>query len=180
MCRQVIQFLNRHLKQAGKIRAHEREDLNNALHTDGLAFGEASLASLVLVSAGFTLDSELRVQAISPRTCCSEGHSVKPLATAKEAVANGQAEISQEAGAQARAGARRFRARENGGPEQPDIRQRPADRRPRHSRVRRLVPPEPRLAFNRTVVLQYRIHLEQRGYAPATINLRLAAIRRVS
>ena len=32
---------------------------------------------------------------------------------------------------------------------------------------------EPRLAFNRTVVLWYRIHLEQRKYAPATINLRL-------
>src|SRR5713226_10283607 len=32
---------------------------------------------------------------------------------------------------------------------------------------------EPRLAFNRTVVLRYRIFLEQRGYAPATINLRL-------
>ena len=39
---------------------------------------------------------------------------------------------------------------------------------------------EPRLAFNRTVVLRYRIHLEQRGYAPATINLRLAAVRRIS
>jgi hypothetical protein len=26
---------------------------------------------------------------------------------------------------------------------------------------------EPRLAFNRTVVLRYRIHLEQGGYAPA-------------
>jgi hypothetical protein len=38
---------------------------------------------------------------------------------------------------------------------------------------------EPRLAFNRTVVLRYRIHLEQRGYAPATINLRLAAVRRI-
>src|SRR5438128_11471148 len=33
---------------------------------------------------------------------------------------------------------------------------------------------EPRLAFNRTVVLRYRIHLEQQQYAPATINLRLA------
>jgi len=32
---------------------------------------------------------------------------------------------------------------------------------------------EPRLAFNRTVVLRYRIYLEQRHYAPATINLRL-------
>jgi hypothetical protein len=39
---------------------------------------------------------------------------------------------------------------------------------------------EPRLAFNRAVVLRYRIHLEQRHYAPATINLRLAAARRVA
>lgn len=36
---------------------------------------------------------------------------------------------------------------------------------------------EPRLALNRALVLRYRIHLEQRGYAPATINLRLAAVR---
>ena len=39
---------------------------------------------------------------------------------------------------------------------------------------------EPRIAFNRTVVLRYRIHLEQRKYAPATINLRLAAVRRIA
>ncbi len=39
---------------------------------------------------------------------------------------------------------------------------------------------EPRLAFNRTVVLRYRIHLEQQAYAPATINLRLAAVRRIA
>jgi integrase len=39
---------------------------------------------------------------------------------------------------------------------------------------------EPRLAFNRTVVLRYRIHLEQKLYAPTTINLRLAAVRRVA
>jgi integrase len=39
---------------------------------------------------------------------------------------------------------------------------------------------EPRLAFNRTVVLRYWIHREQRGFAPATINLRLAAVRRVA
>jgi integrase len=39
---------------------------------------------------------------------------------------------------------------------------------------------EPRLAFNRTVVLRYRIHLEQQHYAPTTINLRLAAVRRVA
>ena len=39
---------------------------------------------------------------------------------------------------------------------------------------------EPRLAFNRTVVLRYRIFLEQQAYAPATINLRLAAVRRIA
>jgi hypothetical protein len=39
---------------------------------------------------------------------------------------------------------------------------------------------EPRLAFNRAVVLRYRIHLEQRAYTPATINLRLAAVRRIA
>ena len=39
---------------------------------------------------------------------------------------------------------------------------------------------EPRLAFNRTVVLRYRIHLEHSGLAPATINLRLAAVRRIA
>jgi hypothetical protein len=36
---------------------------------------------------------------------------------------------------------------------------------------------EPRLAFNRTVVLRYRIFLEQKQYAATTINLRLAAVR---
>jgi hypothetical protein len=39
---------------------------------------------------------------------------------------------------------------------------------------------EPRLGLNRTVVLRYRIHLEQKLYAPATINLRLAAVRRLA
>ena len=39
---------------------------------------------------------------------------------------------------------------------------------------------EPRLAFNRTVVLRYRIYLEQRHLAATTINLRLAAVRRVA
>ena|SRR5208282_4485346 len=36
------------------------------------------------------------------------------------------------------------------------------------------------LALNRTVVLRYRIFLEQKQYAPTTINLRLAAVRRVA
>lgn len=39
---------------------------------------------------------------------------------------------------------------------------------------------EPRLSLNRTVVTRYRIALEQRRYAPATINLRLAAVRRLA
>jgi integrase len=39
---------------------------------------------------------------------------------------------------------------------------------------------EPRLAFNRTVVLRYRFFLEQRNLAPSTINVRLAAIRRLA
>src|SRR6202008_1166628 len=39
---------------------------------------------------------------------------------------------------------------------------------------------EPRLSFNRTVVLRYRIHLECRNLAPATINVRLAAVRRLA
>jgi hypothetical protein len=33
---------------------------------------------------------------------------------------------------------------------------------------------EPRLAFNRTVVLRYRFFLEQKNLAPSTINVRLA------
>lgn len=36
---------------------------------------------------------------------------------------------------------------------------------------------EPRLAFNRIVVLRYRSHLESRRLAPGTINLRLGAVR---
>src|SRR5579864_8818958 len=39
---------------------------------------------------------------------------------------------------------------------------------------------EPRLSFNRTVVPQYRIHLESRNLAPGTINLRLGAVRRLA
>jgi integrase len=39
---------------------------------------------------------------------------------------------------------------------------------------------EPRLAFNKTVVLRYRFHLEERGLAPGTINVRMAAVRRLA
>jgi hypothetical protein len=39
---------------------------------------------------------------------------------------------------------------------------------------------EPRLAFNKTVVLRYRFHLEERGLAPGTINVRMTAVRRLA
>jgi len=39
---------------------------------------------------------------------------------------------------------------------------------------------EPRLGFNKVVVTRYRMHLESRGLAPGTVNLRLTAIRRLA
>ena len=39
---------------------------------------------------------------------------------------------------------------------------------------------EPRLAFNRIVVTRYRIFFEQAHYPSSTINLRLAAVRRLA
>src|SRR5262249_7082703 len=39
---------------------------------------------------------------------------------------------------------------------------------------------EPRLSFNKTVVVRYRMHLESRHLAPGTINLRLGAVRRLA
>ena len=39
---------------------------------------------------------------------------------------------------------------------------------------------EPRLAFNRIVVVRYRLHLESRGLAANTINQQLAAVRRLA
>ena len=39
---------------------------------------------------------------------------------------------------------------------------------------------EPRIAFNKTVVLRYRLELESRRLSSSTINLRLAAVRRLA
>jgi site-specific recombinase XerD len=39
---------------------------------------------------------------------------------------------------------------------------------------------EPRLSFNKTVVVRYRMHLEARNLAPGTVNLRLGAVRRLA
>ena len=55
---------------------------------------------------------------------------MKLLATVKEAVADIQVELSQEEDAEARPGALGPRTDQDGGAEQPDIRQRPADLRP--------------------------------------------------
>jgi hypothetical protein len=109
-----------------------------------------------------------------------DGRSTKLSATVKEAVADATVEISHEEAAQARARAPRSRTRQDSRPEQPLVGQWPTDLRTRDSRVVAWYCSEPRLAFNRTVVLRYRIQLEQRGYAPATINLRLAAVRRIA
>src|SRR5258708_895617 len=38
----------------------------------------------------------------------------------------------------------------------------------------------PRLSFNKAVVLRYRLHLEDRNLAAGTINVRLAAVRRLA
>jgi hypothetical protein len=38
----------------------------------------------------------------------------------------------------------------------------------------------PRLSLNKTVVLRYRLHLEDRHLAAGTINVRLAAVRRLA
>jgi hypothetical protein len=39
---------------------------------------------------------------------------------------------------------------------------------------------EPRLSFNKTVVTRYRIYLEDQHLAPGTVNVRLAAVRRLA
>jgi hypothetical protein len=39
---------------------------------------------------------------------------------------------------------------------------------------------EPRLAFNRTIILRYRFFLEQKSLAPSTISVRLAAVRQLA
>jgi integrase len=105
---------------------------------------------------------------------------MKLSATAKETVADVQVEISQEEAAQAGSGPPGSRTRQDRSTEQPDVCQR---QRTYDHATREFVAwyrSEPRLAFNRTVLLRYRIHLEQRKYAPATINLRLAAVRRIA
>jgi hypothetical protein len=38
----------------------------------------------------------------------------------------------------------------------------------------------PRLSFNKAVVLRYRLHLEDRHLAAGTVNVRLAAVRRLA
>ena len=59
----------------------------------------------------------------------------------------------------------------------------PASRRVYEYAIEKFTPwycSEPRLAFNRTVVLRYRFFLEQKRLAPSTINVRMAAVRRLA
>ena len=80
------------------------------------------------------------------------------MAPAEEAVAY-VAITKEEADAEARPGASRSGAVQSSSTEQPYIEKQPTILRPRH---------------HRAVVLRYRIFLEQKRYAPTTINLRLA------
>ncbi len=117
---------------------------------------------------------------INRHTRRREGHSTKLSATVKEAVADAVGEISQEEAAEACPGAPGPRRRQDGGG---DSLTSASGQRTYDHAIREFVSSycsKPRLAFNRTVVVRYRIHLEQRNYAPATINLRLAAVRRVA
>jgi integrase len=98
----------------------------------------------------------------------------------KEAVADAEVEISQEEDAEARPGAPGPRTAKTA---VVDSLTSASGQRTYDHAIREFVTwycSEPHLAFNRTVVLRYRIHLEQRQYAPATINFRLAAVRRVA
>jgi hypothetical protein len=75
---------------------------------------------------------------------------MKLSATVREAVADAEVEISQEEATEARPRTAGPRTGKDGRAEHADVGQRPANVRPRHSRVRHGYCSEPRLAFNRT------------------------------
>lgn len=105
-----------------------------------------------------------------------EGRSTKLSATVKEVVADAKVEIPQEEVAEAGPGPPRS------GTSQDGLTSASGQRTYDHA-IREFVAwhcSEPRLAFSRIVVLRYRIRLEQRGCAPATVNPRLAAVRRIA
>ncbi len=91
----------------------------------------------------------------------------------KESVANAESKDQKEKGTEAGPRTAGSRIRQDCGPKQLDLHKRAA---PYDHAINEFVAwyrSEPRLAFNRT-------HLEQQKYASATINLRLAAVRRVA
>ena len=105
---------------------------------------------------------------------------MKLSATVKEAVADVQIEVSQEEGAETRPGPSGSRTCHNGSPEQFDVCEWAANLRARHSRVRRLV------------LFRASARVQSHGGASiphspgttricaSTINLRLAAVRRIA
>ena len=86
-----------------------------------------------------------------------------------------QTELSSHRAPVARSGS--FQA---GGPEQPHFAGVTPGLRVRHRSIHGWYCSEPRLAFNRIVVVRYRMHLESRGLAANTINQQLAAVRRLA
>src|SRR5205823_116685 len=105
---------------------------------------------------------------------------LKLSVTVKEAVADAEAEISQEEVAQAGSGAPRPGTRQDGGAEQPDIRQRAAHVRPRDPRVRRLVlfGAPPRVQPHSRAPISHPSQTTRICAGP--VNLRLAAVRRIA
>ena len=97
----------------------------------------------------------------------------------KEAIANVEAP-QEEALTQACPGAARSRTGQNGRSEHPYVKKPAAQYDRAITDFVDWYCSEPRLAINRTVVLRYRIYLEQKQYAATTINLRLAAVRRIA
>jgi hypothetical protein len=97
----------------------------------------------------------------------------------KEAVANAEISKAKES-TETRPRFARSGASEISRSQHTHIEERSTHLRSRDHGIRRVVLLGLRLAFNRSVVLGYRISLEQRRYAPSTINLRLAAVRKIA
>src|SRR5713226_8428567 len=116
---------------------------------------------------------------IGPHNCIGQAVSVVPNAAALEAVAMGKQRIKPN-----------YRRRLLRLPDLDHCKRSvlnslgsPASRRVYEFAIDQFIAwycSEPRLAFNRIVVVRYRLHLESRGLAANTINQQLAAVRRLA